>query len=166
MADEKLFETEKHCFEFIFHGHLLCTLYYSKLIPQKGKYQIQDGFRVICQLFALTMAESCFNHIPFDVWIKLNQSTYIKLYQVGSLGFFGQITSIIFPSGAKIGGGYGHPMAIRWQVWSMDRSFHQSFAALSGSFDGPLELWDLRGDEPLQSCPTRSVVERFWWIII
>ena len=112
MADEKLFETEKHCFElFIFHGHLLCTLYYSKLIPQKGKYQIQDGFRVICQLFALTMAESCFNHIPFDVWIKLNQSTYIKLYQVGSLGFFGQITSIIFPSGAKIGGGYGHPMA-------------------------------------------------------
>jgi len=82
------------------------------------------------------------------------------------LGFFGQITSIIFPSGAKIGGGYGHPMAIRWQVWSMDRSFHQSFAALSGSFDGSLELWDLRGDEPLQSCPTRSVVERFWWIMI
>ena len=79
MADEKIFETEKHCFEFIFHGHLLCTLYYSKLIPQKGKYQIQDGFRVICQLFALTMAESCFNHISFDVWIKLNQSTYIKL---------------------------------------------------------------------------------------
>jgi len=67
VADDKLFETEKHCFEFIFHGHLLCTLYYSKLIPQKGKYQIQDGFRVICQLFALTMAESCFNHIPFDV---------------------------------------------------------------------------------------------------
>jgi len=64
---EKLFETEKHCFEFIFHGHLLCTLYCSKLIPQKGKYQIQDGFRVICQLFALTMAESCFNHISFDV---------------------------------------------------------------------------------------------------
>ena len=30
------------------------------------------------------MAESCFNHISFDVWIKLNQSTYIKLYQVGS----------------------------------------------------------------------------------
>ena len=36
------------------------------------------------------------------------------------------------------------------QVWSMDRSFHQSFAALSGSFDGSLELWDLRKDEPLQ----------------
>ena len=32
----------------------------------------------------------------------------------------------------------------------MDRSFHQSFAALSGSFDGSLELWDLRKDEPLQ----------------
>lgn len=42
----------------------------------------------------------------------------------------------------------------------MDRSFHQSFAALSGSFDGSLELWDLRGDEALQSCPVdaRSVV--------
>ena len=47
------------------------------------------------------------------------------------------------------------------QVWSMDRSFHTSFAALSGSFDGLLELWDLRGDEAL-----RGAVESggTWWM--
>eukprot|EP00435_Cladocopium_sp_Y103_P047252 s378_g13.t2 len=42
-------------------------------------------------------------------------------------------------------------------VWSMDHSFHQSFAALSGSFDGSLQLWDVRGDEPLQSWRGLSV---------
>ncbi|CAK9011492.1 Casein kinase I [Durusdinium trenchii] len=36
-------------------------------------------------------------------------------------------------------------------VWSMDSSFDLSFAALSGSFDGQLHLWDVREDVPTKS---------------
>ena len=36
-------------------------------------------------------------------------------------------------------------------VWSMDPSFDISFAALSGRFDGTLQLWDVREDEPVKS---------------
>ena len=56
------------------------------------------------------------------------------------------------------------------QVWSMDRSFHTSFAALSGSFDGSLELWDLRGDEPLRGAARWNLVDgdfcRGWWWLV
>eukprot|EP00434_Breviolum_minutum_P041295 symbB.v1.2.036736.t1/scaffold5124.1/size30633/2 len=42
-------------------------------------------------------------------------------------------------------------------VWSMDPSFDISFAALSGRFDGTLQLWDVREDEPVKSWRGLSV---------
>lgn len=45
-------------------------------------------------------------------------------------------------------------------VWSMDSSFDLSFAALSGSFDGQLHLWDVREDVPTKSTSLNMLVNQ------
>jgi len=43
----------------------------------------------------------------------------------------------------------------------MDPSFDISFAAISGRFDGTLQLWDVREDEPVKSFLVKKNTEAF-----